>query len=314
MAKATEIRRKYNKSDDLMLEQAQIFHDLLTLDLADFSAEFTSFTAGFVTGFQSAIDAALAIPLSEFELGQLESYTEDVENAMEACRVQYQRLLRYVRIIYPNSPGKVAVFDPDGYEAIRKSQTRMYPFMTNAYSFANAAPYKALLIAEGFVQTEIDKLETLAEALYDANKTQELYRKELLSKTEERVEALNEVWEIMVKISNASKQVYEESYAKQQQYLLYPESSGGKLPSKVQNLSFDLLQTKLKWDVAANSDQYELEEKMSGSAFSWNTIYTGEANEYLHAVPPGEWEYRCRGKNSEGSGEWSDVLEVDSPS
>ncbi len=310
MSTAVELMRSYSKPDDLMLEQAQTMHDLLTLDLTYFTAEFTNISASFLSNFQSAINAAYAIPSSTDEYNQLEVLTEDVELIMENARKHYQKLITYVKMIYPDSIAKQSIFWADRYSTMRRNQTKMIELLFSCFTNANSTAYKSSLIAEGFLQSDIDQLETLHDELVTANRAQEELRLLLKVKTEDRIIALNLVWSFMSKISNASKQVFPDSYAKQQLYLLYPERNGESVPVKVQNLQFDKLNTKLKWDPAAGAVSYELEFKQDLPSMSWAILYEGEHNEFLYNVPVGVWLFRCRGENDAGKGSWSNELQV----
>ena len=95
--------------------------------------------------------------------------------------------------------------------------------MEKANRKAEDPKYKAALIAQGFTQVMIDKLQTIQISIHDKNQAQEDAMSNRLVKTKERVEALNAVWEYMEKISEASKLIYSDNPTKKEQYLLYPE-------------------------------------------------------------------------------------------
>ncbi len=291
-----------------MLEQAQVMLNNLTTDLSDFTALFPFIDVSFVGDFQSAIDDAEDIPIGDDELGDLEVLTNAVESALEDCRTQYQKLISYLKLIYPNDQDPLDAFRLQRYEKVRTSQTRMIDLMENAYSKANSITYKAELIAGGFVQAEITKLDTLAEALRTANIAQEDFRSNLRIKTRTRISAYNTVWDYLSKVSQASKVVFADNYEKLHQYLLYPENNQPQLPTKVQDLRYDIALTKLKWSVAANSEVYTLEMKRNAIGFDWTQIYNGAANEFVYTPDIGIWLFRCRGENTEGFGAWSDEI------
>lgn len=309
MAKAIQKRREYVKSDDLMLEQAQTMRNLFEGDKADFTALYIPLEDPFSANFQTAIDTAQDLPTADEEALELKVLTEDVLAAMENCRVQFMLLASYVKLLFPNSIAKQDLFGLKKYDKVRSSQTKMYDLMQLAYRKANSLDYKADLIALGFVQTEIDKLETYGEALYDANEAQEDLKQQIRLRTEQRVTAYNAVWEYMKKISAASKQVYADNYTKQQMYLLYPEGEGGR-PGKIQGLEYDLPTHTASWLLNMASDTYQLEYKYDDEVSEWETAYDGTATEAVHDPGEGDWLYRVRGVNDKGPGEWSDELSV----
>ncbi len=313
MPRPAETQRKYSKADDLMLEQAQVMHNNLSADLAEFTALFTFINAAFVTSMQDAIDTAEAIPIGDDETGGLEILTTAVELALEECRIQYQKLITYLKLIYPNDPDPLDAFRALRYDKVRNSQTRMVDLMENAYSKADSITYSASLIAAGFTQVEINKLNTLGEALRTANIAQEDFRSNLRIKTRARISAYNGVWEIMSIVSQASKVVFINNYEKLHQYLLYPENNQGSMPSKVQHLSYNIDLARFKWDVAANALSYTLEMKRDTVGFDWTVIYSDVANEFDYTPDSGSWLFRCRGENDAGSGAWSNELRYVQP-
>ena len=311
MAKVKERIRDYNKADDLMLEQAQTMCNLFTTDKADFIAMYTGLADPFAADFQTAIDDAQAIPLVSEELAELAVKTEVVDNALEAARVQYVKLASYVKLLYPDSKAKQDTFGLDEYDKVRMSQTKMYDLMQRAYKKASDLTTAAALIALGFVQAEIDALNTLGLALYDANEDQEEFKKIIKVRTEDRVKAYNAVWAFMVKVSNASKQVYINDYAKQQNYLLYPEGGGGIVPGQITGLAYDKLTGTLSWNADINSEVYEAAYAPDIPEPLYINFWTGTATSVIYNPGgPDNYLFRVRGKNGGNYGVWSEVLIV----
>ena len=215
-------KRDYTKSDDKMLEQSQTMRNLFEGDKADFIVDFTRFADPFSDRWQADIVSARALPASDEQFDELEVKTEDVEALMGLARAQFQKMASYIRLIFPASKAEQGVFGLDKYVKVRKSQREMHDLMQLAYRMANSAGYKADLIAAGFVQAQIDMLNTLAHGLYDAYTGQEDFKNQIKLDTEERVAFYNKVWGLMKAVSGASKQVYVGDFAKQRQYLLYP--------------------------------------------------------------------------------------------
>jgi len=310
MAKAEQRVRNYDKADDKMLEQAQTMRNLFETDKADFTAMYTHLANPFSADWQADIDAAQALPTSDEEFAELEVKTEDVETQMELARMQFQKMASYVKLLFPDSKIKQGIFGLDKYDKVRQVQTKMYDLMQLAYRKADSADYKADLIDLGFVQTEIDALNTIAESLYDANEAQEEFKQVIKLRTEERIAAYNKVWESMKAVSAASKQVFVDDYAKLQQYLLYPEGEGG-APGKVLNLVYNTGTGMLSWDVPQSPepiDKYELERSTDGD--NWSQVYQGAANQALVPLLSGANYFRCRAHNKNGWGSWSDTITV----
>ena len=312
MAKAEQETRAYAKADDKMLEQAQTMRTLFETDKADFTTLYPYLADPFSADWQSDIDAAQALPIADDELAELKVKTEDVELQLEAARALYQTLASYVKLLFPDSKARQDIFGLNKYEKMRQSQTKMYDLMQLAYRRASSADYQTDLVALGFGLTDIGDLSSVAQELYDMNDAQEAFKQNIRVLSEDRVEAYNKVWGSMVAVSNASKQVYAADYAKQQQYLLYPEGEGG-LPGKVQNMAYDLPTRTVSWDAEFYSDTYQLERKFHTDP-EWTVVYEGADTSVVNdPVTPGVWYFRCRGHNEEGYGSWSDELTVIMP-
>lgn len=227
MAGAEQRLRDYDKADDRMLEQSQTMRTLFEGDKADFVGFYNHLADPFSALWQSDIDSAHALPTADEEIAELEVRTEDLEAQMETARVQYQKLASYVRLLFPASKAKQGVFGLDKYVKVRKSQSGMRDLMRLAYRMADSADYKGDLIALGFAQSDIDALNAIADGLSVAMEEQEESKLTCRLATEERVAAYNKVWVSMAAAAAASKQVFPDNFAKQQQYLLYPEGRGG---------------------------------------------------------------------------------------
>ncbi|MGE0637006.1 MAG: hypothetical protein AB7G44_05150 [Bacteroidia bacterium] len=227
---AKQAKRNYNKADTLMLQQAAVIYSLLfgtdgtDGDLPAFTTEFPEFTAIWLAAFLTAIDAADDTPGDDEVVTDQQLATLEVDTIMALARKRMVRLYRYADLTYPNNPLARDIFGYQVFVKKRYNQTKLKEAMQVAYSKANAAPYNAALIAKGFIQTRIDELNTIAQSLETSDIIQEVKKTERPEITQDRIEKHNAVWGIWETISKASKVVYEDNYAKQQQYLLYPEA------------------------------------------------------------------------------------------
>lgn len=302
------ILRDYTMDDLLMMEKAQVFHDNFIVDKLSFTTAFPGLVDPFAANFQTAINTADAIPPDSEVVQQIAVLTEQLEVQMEVARKAIQKLFVYVKVAFNDSQAYLKLFGKSQYDKARTNQLRMKELLEKANRQANLAANKAPLIAAGFTQVMIDGLLTIMNAIDAANSTQEDAKSERYKKTEDRVKAYNTVWGFMVRISEASKVVYVDSPAKLAEYLLYPSSSN--LPHKVQNLQYTVLTHTASWDAAENAVLYELVYKTNGPIGNWLGAYEGVDTQAVHNPGPGLWLYRCRGKNNEGNGDWSDEKEV----
>lgn len=222
MANDNQTLREYHKADNIMLEQSQTTRNSFNTDSAAFISMSPIFGLTFSADWQADIDSAHALSTADDEKPELKALTEDIYIQMELCRVHYQLMAAYIKILFSNSKAMQGVFGLHKYVKARRTQSKLYDLMQSANRKCNDAEYNADLIALGFDQTNIDKLETLATALYQAIVTQKDFKQAIQLNTEDRVEAYNKVWGTMQEVSAASKQVFVDDYAKLAQYKLYP--------------------------------------------------------------------------------------------
>ncbi len=226
MERPEKIQKNFSKSLLELLEQAQVMHNLFIIDWPDFTAKFPFMDSTYANDFQTAIDAADAEPDDEAVLDQQQMLTYQLEQRMQEARNAYTTLLTYVQLAYPKNASILNHFGQERYRRARNNQLKMKELMEYAHSVANAAPYQPVLIAKGFQQTDIDNLLALANALESENASQEGAKINRSFVAQVRTVKYNTVYNFMQELNMASKVVYMDNYAKQQQYLLYNEGSG----------------------------------------------------------------------------------------
>jgi hypothetical protein len=146
----------------------------------------------------------------------------EVSNNMSVARAIYQKLLFYVRFVWADSEAMLQNFGSGLYSNVGRCAPKMMTILQLAYQNASIPENKALLIAAGFVQADIDSINSIEIALHCAYRAQQDYIQQTFSRTEERISAFNALWDELVLISGASKFVFKDSPAKKLFYLLYP--------------------------------------------------------------------------------------------
>ena len=222
MERPEKVERKFHKPDTEMLEQAEVMQENYVADQADFTGQFPDMAPPFDADFATAIATADALPDDESVVDEQQLETQDVETLMETSRTLVQILFLIVSRAYPGNAAVLELFGKKRYEKARKSQLKMIELLEVAYTAASNVTYNAAIVAKGFSPAQITQLNTLQGQLQTENKTQEVAKSGRPVKTQTRVETLNVVWDFMVLISDASKVVYKDNYAKRKQYLLYP--------------------------------------------------------------------------------------------
>jgi len=132
-------------------------------------------------------------------------------------------LFRYAKRGYPNDPMAKERFGYTKFRKNRYNQMGLKETLEMSFTVANDPVNSAVLIPKGFTQARIDELHTISENLESNNNTQEVKKTTRPVTTQERTIKMNNVWDFRVEVVDASKEVYENDYARQRQYLLYPE-------------------------------------------------------------------------------------------
>jgi hypothetical protein len=257
---ADPIERDYSMDDLQMLQRAQVFHNSFVTDKAAFVADFPHLDDPFAADFQTAIDAADAIPSASEYDAQISAVTFDLNEQLPLGRKAAQKLYTYVELVWPKGQ-KNNIFARNKYEKARQSQLGMKELLEQAHRNADNPVYKTPLLAAGYTQAAIDELKTISDAIDTLNEQQEDMLAARVDKSYERVTAYNAVWGFMQKINKASKVTFEDNPAKIEMYLLYPTASAS-LP-KPQNLQavvdgVDPNLANLTWDAVPGATTYKV--------------------------------------------------------
>lgn len=223
---AQELERNYGFGDDPMLERAQVFHDRLTLELADFTARFPWLDATWLTAFQNDITAADAFPKDESVTLDIKILTGDVNSAMQQGYAALQTLGSYAKLAYPTDLARQRGFGQQNWSNASKTTLKLQEALELAFAKADDAALKPALIARGYTQTEIDQLNTLATELQTKNGLQEAAKAGRKVTSQDRIGLLNIVWDHMRTVNICADVVWANDAGRREQYQLYPTKGG----------------------------------------------------------------------------------------
>jgi hypothetical protein len=157
---ARPIKRLYTMEDEEMQTRAQTMHSNLLIDLAAFTAKFSWFDAAFILSFLTDITTAKNYELDMQVVNLIKVLTADLKASTDEGMRALDLLDIYARIAYPTDITQQRVFGQKMWEKARNDQQKMYKALKMAHNLANAAPYKAALLAASMQQTDIDNLLT----------------------------------------------------------------------------------------------------------------------------------------------------------
>jgi len=128
---------------------------------------------------------------------------------MNDCYEYYKTLAFFVRKALKGNPAVQNQFGKNDVQKARKSQPRMVVFTESLAKMA--AKYRADLVQAECSQALIDRLEGRAAALHDANIAQENYKKERGLSTQNRVQRLNKVYDLLKPLHEIAVNIYTEN-------------------------------------------------------------------------------------------------------
>ncbi len=297
------IKRNYSLTDaELMLYSSNLV-GFMNRDAAKFLER--GVTAGDISAF-AALTNAFEVILPD------EVYAAQITAEVEAKNVKRAEALAMIQSIsgYVQQEWGINSWQYKSLTISNASAARDNEFLrTCRVVVEQATDFLTDLSAIGLTLSDIEALESKAQEL--ESKLNSVNEKRALrdKKKQERIEKGNELYSFVKKYTTIGKLMWENvSEADYNDYIIY--KSTPELPSKVLNLSYDTLQTKLKWSESSLAEQYQLEMKREGPTFDWESIYEGEEEEFVYTPEPGIWLFRCRGVNSNGAGSWSDEINV----
>ena len=211
-------------SDAIMLEKAYYIYTCLMHDLGDFTAFAIKFNQLFVDAFLLAIQDAQNAPQDNQIIDILAQKTEAVNTAVQDCRDLIGKMRFFLEDAFQDNKPVLNEFGYNDYAGARASQTEMQRYMS--VLITASAKYSAELIAAGFDQLAIDKIQSTFNKLVTANNDQEYYKGERQAITQQRIEKMNACWEIVLNVCKAGKIIYADNPAKYNQYVIYETQSG----------------------------------------------------------------------------------------
>ncbi len=299
--------KKFNKTYDEVLTQAFLFKSEFELDQSIFEDFSSRFAEPFAENFSELIEIADDIPTSDDDLNTQTELSHQLELKMEECRAHYQKLLLHIDFAWPNDDSKPKIFGSNLYPEARRVPAKFVDLLQEAYRDTNSDEYKSTLINAGFTESNIERIDELANELQGKLNAQHAFIKRTASRTNERTTAFNNVWEVMTQISNAAKLIFKDNPAKYEFYLLYPEGNysgggggGGSTPiAAPSNFRYEFAERMIRWNSVSGATSYKLESSSDNT--NWTVLFDGDGTEfYTGEILPEHVYLRIKSRNANG--------------
>lgn len=220
------ITRKQHVADALLLEFTGKEIENLKEDLPAFTAYDSDLNQEKADELEEKYTQALTFGSDHAELGVLRGLTEKMSKELKKCISIFKDVRYFALKKFRNSPSTLKELCLDKYSKALNTQVEMVKFM---YEVDNGVQkYKADLMAAGLKETIINSIKPAAVALEKSNLNQETGKGGRTEKAEDRVELMNQIYDILVEFSDASRRVFEDDPLKRSRYVLpYTRSNGG---------------------------------------------------------------------------------------
>lgn len=211
-------KRAYQISDLDLLQHAQTMHDHFLDDQAAFTAFDPNFAAPFNTEWQNAINQCLAQTTDKTRLDEQQQITQEVKEAIQACRQKFRDLRYFVRLAFAGNPAMQTAFGIEKFHRSQYSRLALLQLMITAYDMA--MEHSAELNAVGFNASAITEIKTLADQLQNTDVAQGISKRERKTLTINRILDHNALWDTMRQVSRAAKHIYDSNPARASLYTL----------------------------------------------------------------------------------------------
>ena len=296
------IPRNYNLADADLCVFASNLVAKMTRDLEDLKN--FGVTAQNITELETLGNVFETFPDDDYFIGTVMIATDAKLAIFDQIREVIRNMATRVELKWGLDSGQYRVLGVTGMTRFDENKL----LLKSRAMHETMTKYLADLAAFGLTQAELDAWEALNESCETAMRTQSLAQSERDDSTNNRIKAGNALYEKVAEYCEIGKRVYVKTNpAKYNDYIIYGHAAGPlKPPTMIGYRPGDFV---ISWNLVENATSYELEYSPDGSA--WVVAYSG-SNDAVQYIPVVEgWAYfRCRARNSNGYGEFSEVLKA----
>ena len=211
-----KLERNYKLTDANLQQFGATVGETLPQDITAFQLFDSTFPDTYPQTIKDALANVQAVKTDMVVIDEMAEKTQAVYDAMAACNTAFRTVQFFVQKCFP---GNAAVHNQFGFNDIRKvrnNHARMLVFMDDFIKVTTQ--YKTQLIEGGCSETLIDSLPELLDKLQRSNIEQEMFKKERGLITQERIEKLNELYSVLLPVSQMAQIIYADDSARMSRY------------------------------------------------------------------------------------------------
>lgn len=300
--RSKNVLRDYKMTDSELCLLTPKICMFLTRDLADLG-DF-GISAQKITELKTLANEFEYFPDDEYYMVGMMEATEAKNQILAQLKEAYRMIVLRFTMTWGDDPLPLRRISASEYYSAPEDQLITMARKTHIYATDNLAK----LAPAGLTQAQLDEFKKLSDDLVTAIVAQEEAIDIRDNKATERGNKGNEIYKLLASYCEIGKRFYlKTNPSKYNDYVIYGASAGGLKPPV--NLVYRPGDFVISWGAVENATSYELEYSPDGSA--WTVAYTGSDDgvQYIPAVEG--WAYfRCRARNSNGYGEFSEVLKA----
>ncbi len=233
MNRPEEVHRIFHKSDDEVVKQSDSILASFIENKSQFVRRFPQLGDSFADDWGSATTTARNIVPDYASVANQSSETEALAALVTRGANHYQSVLLYVRLAFPDNATVLRLFGQQKYEAARNSHTKLPGLLRTAYTQASKSQYKEALMSKGLKEEEITMLKTMADSIVNQDMAQEKAMNDRAIDANNRITALNAVWEKMSLVCQCAKLVFQNDATRYNLFLLSDGNSQTAKPEEI---------------------------------------------------------------------------------
>jgi len=220
MKRPEEVHRIFHKPDDEVLQQSGFKLTSFIENKSPFVKRFPQLDDTFADDWGTATTVARNI-VPDYASVASQSVETETLNAMVSQGANfYQSVLLYVRLAFPDNATVLRLFGQQKYVAARNSHVKLPGLLQTAYTQASKPEHKSALMAKGLKEEEIEMLQTMADDIVSQDKVQEKAMNDRTIDANNRITALNTVYEKMSVVCQCAKLVFQNDAVRYNLFLL----------------------------------------------------------------------------------------------
>lgn len=214
MARPEKVIRLYKKPDADVLQQSNVLMQSFLANKSMFIERFFDLKDPFEGEWTAATTYAQELPPDYVTVNEQANETKILNTLMQQGRNLFQTVMLYARLAFPDDRAVLDLFGQPQYRGVRSNHLKLPLLLRTAFTQVSKPEYKPALLAKGLKEAEIALLDSLAGAIIAQGEVQQNAKKARLQATNQRIVAMNLVWEKMSLVCRCAKLLFTNDAAK----------------------------------------------------------------------------------------------------